>query len=238
MRKWCLTLAIGGPLALPLYAQQKYAGSGDEGSSTAVPAKSTAASHAAGSGEVAPANGVFALSAAPRSAPFPGASAAAKGTRPPGMLAPRYELAGMYQYVNFAPGDPFANFNNHGATGSFTYNPSSWLGLTAEFGSYAFKRVVSGSSQSGEFNSYLFGPRLSWRHFDHLIPFGEFLDRIKWDDVGMLPGGRTISAREPAWSSGGDFQPLRLRRTAPRWPPVRRARRRCMRDLATALPYA
>jgi len=175
MRKWCLTLAIVGLLALPLYAQQKYAGSGDEGSGTAVPAKSTAASHAAGSGEVAPANGVFALPAAPRPAPFPGTSAAAKGTRPPGMLAPRYELAGMYQYVNFAPGNPFANFNNHGATGSFTFNPSSWLGLTAEFGSYAFKRTVSGSSQSGEFNSYLFGPRLSWRHFDHLIPFGEFL---------------------------------------------------------------
>src|SRR5712691_9041141 len=175
MRKWCLTLAIGGLLALPLYAQQKYAGSGNEDSGTAVPEKSTAASHAAGSGEVAPANYVFALPAAPRPAPVPGASDSAKGTRSPGMLAPRYELAGMYQYVNFVPGDPFANFNNHGSTVSFTYNPSSWLGLTAEFGSYAFKRVVSGSSQSGEFNSYLFGPRLSWRHFDHLIPFGEFL---------------------------------------------------------------
>ncbi len=57
MRKWCLTLAIVGLLAVPLHAQQKYAGSGDEGSGTAVPSKSTAASHAPGSGEVAPANG-------------------------------------------------------------------------------------------------------------------------------------------------------------------------------------
>jgi len=27
----------------------------------------------------------------------------------------------MYNYVNFAPGDPFANSNSHGGSGSFTY---------------------------------------------------------------------------------------------------------------------
>ena len=55
---------------------------------------------------------------------------------------PKFELAGMYDYINFAPGDPFANFNNQGAAGSFTYNASKWLGLTVEVGEHRFKRNI------------------------------------------------------------------------------------------------
>jgi len=110
-----------------------------------------------------------------------------KDTRAPGLLVPRYELTGMYDFVNFAPGDPFANFNSHGGAGSFTYNASKWLGLTGEMGAYDFKRSlfpVTGSTSevNGSFLTYLFGPRLNWRKFDHFVPFGEFL-------VGGTHGG-------------------------------------------------
>jgi outer membrane protein OmpA-like peptidoglycan-associated protein len=188
MRNWCAALAMSALLALPLCAQQKNGRAGDDTTSAATTAeKSAPFSNAAGSGKAVAAKGVFALPATPRPAPFPGPAAAAPDTRPPGQLLPRYEFAGMYDYINFAPGDPFANFNTHGGSGSFTYNASKWLGLTGELGGYDFNRnlfplTASNTSANGSFITYLFGPRLNLRKFDHFVPFAEFL-------VGGAKGG-------------------------------------------------
>jgi outer membrane protein OmpA-like peptidoglycan-associated protein len=181
MRNWCAALAVGALLALPLCAQEKNSGpSGESSGAAAAEEKNAAASNAAASSKIVVVKGVFALPATPRPTPFPGGQPPARDTRPPGLLVPRYEIAGMYDYVNFAPGSPFANFNNHGGSGSFTYNFSRWVGLTEEFAGYHFNRNVfplSGSTKlvSGNFTSYLFGPRLNLRMFDHFVPFGEFL---------------------------------------------------------------
>jgi len=188
MRNWCAALAMSALLALPLCAQQKSSGAGDETTNTSTAAeKSAPPSNGAGSGKAVAAKGVFALPATPRPAPFPGPAAAAPDTRPPGQLLPRYEFAGMYDYINFAPGDPFANFNTHGGSGSFTYNASKWLGLTGELGGYDFNRnlfplTASNTPANGSFITYLFGPRLNLRKFDHFVPFAEFL-------VGGARGG-------------------------------------------------
>ena len=179
MRKSCLLMAMSAFLALPLFAQQKSSGANDGNSGTAAE-KSASANSASRNSSIVHVKGTFALPAAPRPTPFPGPTDATKDSRPPGRLVPRYELAGMYDYIDFAPGDPFANFNNHGGSGSFTYNASKWLGLTAELAGYQFQRNLSpltGSSASvnGGFLTYLFGPRLNWRKFDHFVPFAEFL---------------------------------------------------------------
>src|SRR6266849_9081608 len=190
MRNWCAAMAMSALLALPLCAQQKSGGAGDDATNAATAAeKSVPSSRAAGSSKAA-AKGVFALPAAPQPAPFPGPAAVSADTRTPGQLVPRYEIAGMYDYINFAPGDPFANFNTHGGSASFTYNASKWLGLTGEFGGYRFDRnlfpfTASSTTVSGGFVSYLFGPRLNWRKFDHFVPFGEFL-------VGGATGGAEL----------------------------------------------
>jgi len=181
MRNWCAALAMSALLAFPLCAQQKSRAAADATTNTATSAeKSAPSNNAAGSGKAVAAKGVFALPATPRPAPFPGPAEAAADTRAPGQLVPRYEFAGMYDYINFAPGDPFANFNSHGGSGSFTYNASRWLGLTGEFGGYNFDRNLfpltgSNTSANGSFFAYLFGPRLNLRKFDHFVPFGEFL---------------------------------------------------------------
>src|SRR5467141_991252 len=191
MRNWCAALVMSALLALPLCAQQKSTGAGDETTSAAPKAeKHATSSNAAPSSKPVAAKNVFALPTRPRPTPFPGPAAAPADSRPPGRLVPRYEVAGMYSYINFAPGDPFANFNNHGATGSFTYNASRWVGLTGEFGGYRFERnlfPVTGSNTgvSGGFVTYLFGPRLNLRKFDHFVPFGEFL-------VGGASGGTEL----------------------------------------------
>src|SRR6266404_7527536 len=142
MRKSCLVLAMSAFLALPLVAQQKSSAPNDGNTGTAAE-KSPPASSASKNSSVVHVNGIFALPAAPRPTPFPGPAAATEDTRPPGRLVPRYEIAGMYDYINFSPGDPFANFGNHGASGSFTYNASKWLGLTAELAGYQFQRDLS-----------------------------------------------------------------------------------------------
>jgi outer membrane protein OmpA-like peptidoglycan-associated protein len=165
-------------LALPLCAQQKTgaAADGTAGAGLAAEKPAAAESGAAAHAKVVLSKDIFALPAVPR----PKSPAAAKDTGAPGQLVPRFEVAGAYQYVEFNPGDPFASFNNHGATASFTYNASRWLGLTGEFGGYRFDRnlfPVTGSNAgvTGGFVSYLFGPRLNLRKFDYFVPFAELL---------------------------------------------------------------
>ncbi|HET8922059.1 MAG TPA: OmpA family protein [Candidatus Acidoferrum sp.] len=179
MRNWCRLMAgaaLGLIFASPLWPQQKE-GAAAEGNNTA---DTAAEKNAAPASDLHSLKGVFALPATPRPAPLPGPAAETKDTRPPGRVVPRYEAAGMYDYVNFAPGDPFANVNSHGGSGSFTYNASKWVGLTGEIGTYRFARNVfpltgSNASAKGGLVSFLFGPRLNLRRFDHFVPFAEFL---------------------------------------------------------------
>ena len=173
MRNWRVALAVSALVASPMYAQQRSSSTEDDAKTTADTAgKSAGVPDAANIARVA--HNPFALPAAPRSTPFP-AAAAGKDETPVGRLAPKYEIAGGYSYVNFDPGEPFDRFNSHGGTGSFAYNANRWLGLTGEVGTYNFSRNMNGNPTSGVFTSYLFGPRLNLRRFNHIIPFGEFL---------------------------------------------------------------
>lgn len=187
MRKWCATVAMGALLALPLCAQQKDASSGSNTNGT--PESTATANATASDFSIAPASST--LFAMPAGAAAHPADIFSDWDNNPwnrhawGLLTPKYEIAGLFQYVNFAPGGGFNNFNSYGATGSFTYNASKWLGLTAEVGGYHFKRQVFSApdstgvstlqSISGSFQTYLFGPRVNFRHFDHFVPFGEVL---------------------------------------------------------------
>jgi hypothetical protein len=184
MWRWCATLAMGALIALPLCAQQKDASAANKSADTsdnAVPAKSVA-----GDFSIAPASSsLFAMPAPAAARP---ADIYSDWDNNPwnrhawGLLTPKYEVTGMYSYINFDP-QVYNNWNNQGATGSFTYNPNRWLGLTAEIGAYAFTRqlyVLNGttyslSSLKGSQETYLFGPRLNFRHFDHFVPFAEVL---------------------------------------------------------------
>jgi outer membrane protein OmpA-like peptidoglycan-associated protein/opacity protein-like surface antigen len=197
-------------LALPLGAQQKNSRTGDETRNAAAHAEKDAdANSAVGSSKPVTPDGIFALPATPRPTPFPGSAAAATDSRPPGTLVPRYEIAGMYEYINFRPGGPFTNFNTQGGAASFTYNASKWLGLTGEFAVYDFKRSLfpfTGSSAdiNGSMTSYLFGPRLNWRKFDYFVPFAEFLVGGARADV-ELTGTGSQSAFAMAAGGGVDM---------------------------------
>ena len=184
MRKFFAIVAMGVCISLPAYAQQKDADAKAAAKETVAANPNPLAANAPAAVSKSP----WALPAQPRLTPFPGA-APAKDDRAPGQLLPRYEIAGGYSYVNFHPGDPFNNFDSHGATGSFTYNAMRYLGLTAELGGYDFKRNVGGTQVNGSFTTLLFGPRLNLRKFDHFVPFTEFL-------FGVSKGGIEITGGE------------------------------------------
>ncbi len=183
MRKWCATVAMGALLALPLYAQQKDAGAAKKSKEAAE--NSVAAKPSEGEFNIAPASrSLFAMPAAPAAKPdiFSDWDNNYWNRHAWGRLTPKYELAGMFMYINFCPCS-FRSFNNLGATGSFAYNVNHWLGLTGEVGAYNYSRDVyflNGSTYAlqelkGNQESFLFGPRLNYRHFDHFVPFAEFL---------------------------------------------------------------
>jgi outer membrane protein OmpA-like peptidoglycan-associated protein len=189
MRIWCATVAMAGLLALPLCAQQKDGSTASNPKGT--PENTAAANATSNDFGIAPGSPtLFALPARALPAPadiFSDWDNNAWNRHAWGQLAPKYEVAGMFQYVNFcACSSP--NFNNYGASGSFTYNANRWLGLTAELGAYQFNRDVYGppivtstgttyplEKISGHFETYLFGPRLNLRRFDHFVPFTEVL---------------------------------------------------------------
>jgi len=167
MYKWGVVAVMGALLALPSFGHHR-----DNDADEATSPDSTE------SVNVAPAPDFFAMPAMPRATPFPAGQRAVE--EEPGRLVPRFEIALMYQYINFMPGDPFQHFNNHGGDGSFTFNPNRWLGLTAEVGGTNFSRnlfPLTGLNDNvqGGLATFLFGPRLNLRKFDRFVPFGEFL---------------------------------------------------------------
>jgi outer membrane protein OmpA-like peptidoglycan-associated protein len=177
MRKWCAIVAMGAMFALPAWAQQRNAG--EDSTAKTENSGATAANAASGAAALRTARSPFVVPEAPRPKAFPKPTGSAD-TSAPAQLVPKYELAGMYNYLNTRPGDPFTHFNSSGGSGSFTYNASKWLGLTAELGGLHYERDVfpltgSSKSVSGGLTTYLFGPRLNLRKFDHFVPFGEFL---------------------------------------------------------------
>ncbi|HEY1468064.1 MAG TPA: OmpA family protein [Candidatus Acidoferrum sp.] len=220
MRKWCATVAMGVLFALPLCAQQKDASTASKSNTTS---ESTATANAgAGDFSIAPASSTL--------FPMPAAAAA----RPAdifsdwdnnpwnrhawGLLTDKYEIAGMFSYVNFCPCS-FKNWNSFGATGSFTYNANKYLGLNAEYGAYHFTRSVfvlngtdyTATNISGSFQTWLFGPRLNWRRFDHFVPFVEFM-------VGAARGGVQVTGSNTqntfALAAGGGVDIVLLKNLA------------------------
>lgn len=82
---------------------------------------------------------------------------------------PRAEIFGGYEYIRINPGGA----NCHGGDGNLAYNFNNWLGGVADLGGCKITGLPSGVSANA-FN-YLFGPRISYRTYSRLTPFGQVL---------------------------------------------------------------
>ena len=94
-------------------------------------------------------------------------------------------MAGVAQAQDYSKVDVFAgysydrwdgakNFNLHGGSASFAYNVNNWLSGVADFGGYHNGNVLN-SGLDFTLSTYLFGPRISYRHWNRFTPFGEVL---------------------------------------------------------------
>jgi outer membrane protein OmpA-like peptidoglycan-associated protein len=172
MRNWCAAVAVSALFAFPVCARQAQQNGDGAGAAAAAAENSTAKVTV---GDITPASrNLFALPESPRPKPFP-AGAKTDGDTPPGKITPRFEIAGMFDYVNYSPGGGFNNFNSYGGSGSFTWNPSRWIGITEELGGLNYNRNVNGTSSHGGVTTFLVGPRFNLRKFDYFIPYAEFL---------------------------------------------------------------
>jgi opacity protein-like surface antigen len=77
---------------------------------------------------------------------------------------PKVEVFGGYSYVRLMDEGATANFN--GGSGSFSYNPTPWLGLVGDFGGYHW----SNSGSDANIVTYMFGPKIAFRK-GPLTPF-------------------------------------------------------------------
>jgi opacity protein-like surface antigen len=89
--------------------------------------------------------------------------------------APRFDVFAGYSYLQANPGvSGVDSFHLHGGSASVAYNYNTWLSAVADFGGYNNGNVL-GTGASGTLSTYLFGPRVSYRHIRRITPFGQVL---------------------------------------------------------------
>ncbi|HTT33784.1 MAG TPA: outer membrane beta-barrel protein [Methylomirabilota bacterium] len=89
--------------------------------------------------------------------------------------ASKIDIFAGYSYLQANPGvNGVDSFHLHGGEASLAYNHNSWLSGVADFAGYNNGNIL-GTGASGTLSTYLFGPRLSYRHFRRITPFSQVL---------------------------------------------------------------
>ena len=89
--------------------------------------------------------------------------------------APKFDVFAGYSYLQANPGvSGVDSFHLHGGSASVAYNYNTWLSAVADFGGYNNGNVL-GTGASGTLSTYLFGPRVTYRHIRRITPFGQVL---------------------------------------------------------------
>jgi opacity protein-like surface antigen len=129
-----------------------------------------------------------------------GAAAQAQEGRKP------IEVFAGYSYVRDNPATPRANsFNLNGGNGSVAYNVNDWLSAVADLGGY-HNTDVFGSGGSDTLSTFLFGPRVSYRHFGRVTPFGEALFGVAHTGRALLATNNSQNAFAMAIGGGFDYR--------------------------------
>ena len=112
---------------------------------------------------------------------------------------PKGEVAGNYTYIRINPGGGASSIDCHGGGGSGAYSLNNYLGIVGEFSGCKMTGLPSGLS--GHAFSYLFGPRLTYRGYGRLEPFGEAL--FGGAHLTFSGGGASTSFNGFAMALGG-----------------------------------
>src|SRR5260370_5289591 len=89
--------------------------------------------------------------------------------------APKVDIFAGYSYLQANPGvSGVDSFHLHGGSASIAYNYKPWLSGVADFGGYNNGNLLA-TCGSGKLHTYLFRPRVSYRHLRKVTPFGQVL---------------------------------------------------------------
>lgn len=107
-----------------------------------------------------------------------------------------------YSYVRANPSgnSGLSSFNMNGGEVSLAYNANSWLSGVVDLGAYRVSRsgsvlpiacLVTGCPNfKGNTWTYLFGPRISYRHLGRFTPFAQALFGVAHATPGVLLTGK------------------------------------------------
>ena len=109
-------------------------------------------------------------------------------------------FAGYSYFRNNPSTAGVSSFSLNGGSASVAYNANNWLSGVADFGAYHNGNILS-TGTNGTLSTYLFGPRVSYRHFERLAPFGEVLFGVA--HAGASIAGASGSDNAVSMSLGG-----------------------------------
>jgi len=118
---------------------------------------------------------------------------------------PKVDIFAGYSYVRANPDTAGArSFNLNGGNASIAYNANSWLSGVADFGGYTNGNILN-SNVSGTLSTYLFGPRVSYRRFEHVTPFAQALFGVAHVGTNFFGTSASDNAFAMAVGGGVDF---------------------------------
>ena len=88
---------------------------------------------------------------------------------------PKFDVFAGYSYMRENPATSgIDSFSMNGGSASLAYNASPWISAVADFGGYHTNNIL-GTGIGGTLSTYLFGPRISYRHYSRITRFGQVL---------------------------------------------------------------
>ena len=111
-----------------------------------------------------------------------------------------------YSYLRFDPNTAGVNsFSTNGGSANVAYNINSWLSGVADFGAYHNGNILS-SGVDGTLSTYLFGPRISYRHYSRFTPFGQVLFGVGHASGSIAGSAHSNNAFATAVGGGVDVR--------------------------------
>lgn len=111
-----------------------------------------------------------------------------------------------YSYVRANPATSGVNgFNLNGGSASVAYNVNNWLSGVADFGGYTNSNILK-TGNGGTLSTYLFGPRISYRHYSRITPFGEVLFGVAHTGSNFLNSTDSQNAFAMTVGGGVDYR--------------------------------
>jgi len=117
----------------------------------------------------------------------------------------RVEVFAGYSYVRANPSTSTNGFSLNGGSASVSYNVNNWLSGVADFGGYTNTNIF-GSGRDGTLSTYLFGPRVTYRRFRRVTPFGEVLFGVAHSGANALSTANNRTAFGMTVGGGLDYR--------------------------------